>query len=75
MGSSETKNLVLSISIELCIEIWTYNYSLLYDRIFITTHKYGYCTFCLYIYVIMDLLRKVLKKFKKGKNTGFGCKT
>ena len=40
--------------------------ALLYDIIFISTHKNELYTFSLYIYVIMKLLRKVLKRKKKG---------
>ena len=39
--------------------------ALLYDIIFISTHKNDFYTFYLYIHVIMKLLRKVLKRKKK----------
>ena len=47
---------------------------LLHDRIFVTISN-DFALFIMYICVIMNLLRKVPRRFKKGKITGFYCKT
>ena len=48
------------------LKYWRVTVVLLHDIIFINTHENVFYTFYLYIYVIMNLLRKVLKGKKKG---------
>ena len=57
------------------LNYWYITIALLHDIIFINTHENEFYTFYLYIFVIMNLLRKVLKRKKRGKNTRFNYKT